>query len=100
MRPEEREEKRYVKKIEELGFCADKYEVHGKKGAPDRMITRDHGFICFIEFKRPGGGKVSPHQQDWIDRLVRWGFDAKVFDNWKEALEWTKHLYTQKALTD
>lgn len=89
MRPEEKIEKRFVKKIEELGYKALKFEVHGMKGAPDRIILGPEGQICFIEFKQPGG-RVSHHQTHFIRMLLALGHRASIQDNWKEALEWVQ----------
>ena len=59
-----------------------------KRGVPDLMLpVARHGFNgLFIELKRRTGGKVSPEQHDWIERLrsagyavcVCHGFDAAV----------------------
>ena len=89
MRPEEREEKRFVKKVREYdkNIRCFKFEVHGTKGAPDRMILFPGGYTMFIEFKRPGGGTVSPHQVTFIKMLTDLGFEAYIIDNWREALE-------------
>lgn len=92
MRPEEREEKKFVKKVELLGCKAFKFEVHGLKGAPDRMVLIPTGLIVFIEFKRPGGGVIAHHQSEFINMLRELGFDARVFDNWLEALNYIKSI--------
>lgn len=87
MRPEEKIEKRFVKKVEELGFKAFKFEVHGRKGAPDRMVLGPGGDICFIEFKQPGG-KISHHQSVFLSMLREMGFRVSVQDDWEEAIAW------------
>lgn len=92
MRPEEREEKRFVKKVEKLGCKAFKFEVHGLKGAPDRMVLIPTGAIAFIEFKRPGGGEVSHHQDEFIKMLRNMGFDVVVCDNWQAALKYIQTI--------
>ena len=52
-----------------------------------------HGL--FIELKRRDGGKVSPAQQDWINRLNKAGYLAIVAFGAKEAVnEIIKYLET------
>ena len=92
MRPEEKIEKRFVKKVEKLGCRAYKFEVHGKKGAPDRMVLLPIGIIVFIEFKRPGGGEVSFHQEEFIDDLIELQFEARVYDSWEKPLKWIQSI--------
>lgn len=92
MRPEEKIEKRFVKKAEGLGLLAYKFEVHGKKGAPDRMVLLPNGKIVFIEFKRPDGGVVSHHQYEFIEELRNLGFVAWIEDSWEDPIKKLKGM--------
>lgn len=85
-RPEETIEKKFVKKAKELGVICYKFEVVGTKGAPDQMCLIPGGGIVFFEFKRPGGGKVSHHQEEFIKSLQKIGQQAFVVDSWEEPL--------------
>lgn len=89
MRPEEIIEKRFVKKVEELdpNLMCHKFEIHGKKGAPDRIVFMPGGVTFFFEFKKPGGGSVSRHQEKFIVDLQKLGYMAQVVDSWEEPLQ-------------
>jgi hypothetical protein len=60
-----------------------------KSGVPDMFLSHPcngyHGL--FIELKRRDSGKVSPTQTDWIDRLNKAGYLAKVAYGAKEAVK-------------
>ncbi len=59
-----------------------------KSGISDMMLAYPCGNYhgLFIELKRRDGGKVSPQQQDWINRLNKAGYLAKVAFGAKEAV--------------
>lgn len=40
---------------------ARKLDYHGRAGCPDHLFIIE-GVVCFVEFKRPGVGKLSPLQ--------------------------------------
>lgn len=94
MRPEEKIEKRFVKKVDELGCRAIKWEIAGKKGAHDRMVLIPGGEIIFIEFKAPGGVQ-SFHQKEFDRELQELGFRTYLFDNWEEPLKIVKIIMEQ-----
>jgi hypothetical protein len=60
-----------------------------RSGVADIMLAYPcngyHGL--FIELKRRDGGKVSPQQQDWINRLNKAGYLAIVAYGAKEAVK-------------
>lgn len=65
-----------------------------RPGVPDVCVpvcTRMsfHGEIVkaglWIEFKRPGGGKVSPEQMAWHQTLTEYGHDVHVCRSWTDA---------------
>ena len=57
-------------------------KLMGCTGIPDRLCILPNGRILFVEFKR-SGGKLSPAQAYWLDRLVHMGFDAYEVDNFE-----------------
>ena len=48
-----------------------------RRGVPDYMLVIKHKLV-FIELKRSKGGKVSVHQQQWLDALSAAGVSAYV----------------------
>jgi hypothetical protein len=60
-----------------------------RSGVADMMLAYPsngyHGL--FIELKRRDGGKVSPQQQEWINRLNKAGYLAIVAYGAKEAVK-------------
>ncbi len=42
--------------------------ANGETGLPDRHALY-RGHPLYLEFKRPGGGTVTPKQRWWLDRL-------------------------------
>jgi hypothetical protein len=58
-----------------------------KPGVPDIClpVPRDSFHGLFIELKRRMGGRVSPEQNDWLDRLNAQGYRATVAYGWDDA---------------
>jgi len=58
-----------------------------KKGVPDLFLMAPRGGYhgLAIELKRRGGGRVSPEQKDWIERLNAQGYRATVCFGWNDA---------------
>lgn len=94
MRPEEKIEKRFVKKVSEIGCRAEKFEIVGKKGAPDRLVLIPGGEIIFVEFKAPGG-KLSYHQVEFHDMLRKFGFRVYTCETWEVPLGIVKTMMEQ-----
>lgn len=88
MRPEEKIEKEFVAECKKRNILQCKFEVDGFRGAPDRMVFLPDGMVFFIEFKRPGGGKVSQHQAKFLARLDSLGFKTLLTCCWEEPIEW------------
>ena len=65
------------------------WSIDGKSinGVPDTICSVKGGGICFIEFKRPGGGVLSEQQKRRIAELRDAGSQAEVVDN-VEAYKW------------
>ena len=90
MRPEEKVEKKFVEECKKIGVKAFKFELKEIKGAPDRIIFLPAGMILFFEFKRPGGGKLSEHQEVFIQNLKSYGHQVYVVDSVEQPLEIVK----------
>lgn len=76
MTPLERDiEKALVAMIKRHGGLCLKWVCPGWGGVPDRIILLPRGHIIFAELKRPKGGRVSPLQQWWREKLSELGFD-------------------------
>lgn len=59
------------------GLCL-KWVCPGWAGVPDRIVLLPGGRICFVETKRPKGGRLSQLQKKWHEILARLGFDVYV----------------------
>ncbi len=55
------------------GLCL-KWVCPGWSGVPDRIVLLPGGRVYFVELKRPKGGKISPLQRWWADKLRSLGF--------------------------
>lgn len=76
MTPLERDiERALVAMVKRRGGLCLKWVCPGWAGVPDRIILLPGGHIIFAELKRPKGGKVSPLQQWWREKLSELGFD-------------------------
>lgn len=78
--PEKQVEKYLVDKITNLGGLAWKFTSPGTAGVPDRVVIMN-GLICFVELKRPKGGRVSDMQAWRIDQLKKQGIKAYIIKN-------------------
>lgn len=58
-------------------------------GFPDIMCIWQGGEICFIEFKT-ARGKLSPAQEEWLERLSDRSFRATVARSADEALDFLR----------
>ena len=89
-------EERVVVLMEELGGLALKLtnntsqaiDIPGEdcfrfpvRGCPDRTCLFPNGQIAFVELKRPGKGKASPHQKTWRRSLNYLGHPVIMSDN-------------------
>lgn len=61
----------------ERGWLAVKLENTGHTGIPDRLYLKG-GQAVFVEFKTPGGGRLSIFQSHWLERLEREQFTART----------------------
>lgn len=88
--PEQQVEKYLVNRITNLGGLPWKFTSPGTAGVPDRIVIMN-GLICFVELKRPKGGRVSDMQLWRIEQLRKQGMKAYVIKN-KEQVD---HLVQQ-----
>lgn len=63
-------EQKLVKLVEANGGRCIKWTSPSSSGVPDRIVILPHGRVIFIETKRPKGGRLSPMQCIWRDRLI------------------------------
>ena len=85
--PEAKIERAVVAKMRAIGVKVIKLDTSSETGWPDRIVLIPGGRPLFIEFKRPGGGVLSPKQGHIIGWLQAIGYDVQVHDNVKEAVK-------------
>jgi len=73
-------EGKVVKAAQDAGWFVRKLSWIGRVGAPDRLFIRD-GRVVFIEFKRPGRGRLSPRQKAELERMAAAGAEVHVIDD-------------------
>ena len=83
--PERQVEKHLVDKINNLGGIAWKFTSPGTAGVPDRVVMLN-GLICFVELKRPKGGRLSDMQEWRIKQLRKQEMKVYVLRN-KEQID-------------
>ena len=64
-----REEMTFYRHVKARGYKAEKLERASERGFPDRTVFLPNGRTLFVEFKKPGGGTVSPQQRATLARL-------------------------------
>lgn len=78
-------EKRFVKRVKELGGTAMKWVSPNLAGVPDRIVFLPGGRVVLVEMKRPGGRTTA--LQDHVHGLLRaLGQDVRVIST-KEAVD-------------
>lgn len=65
-----------VKRVTAAGGNVRKVKWIGRRGAPDRLVYGPCLRKCFVELKRPTGGRLSKQQIEEIDDLRAGGFDV------------------------
>lgn len=60
-----------------------------RAGVPDLCLPVPRGPYhgLYVELKRRDGGRVSPAQRDWMQRLRAQGYETAVCHGWEEAAE-------------
>lgn len=69
-----------VNRCSRLGWLCEKFEVRGKRGVPDRLITAQN-YICWVEVKKKGG-RLSRLQK--LDHTKRRALGADVYVVWNK----------------
>jgi hypothetical protein len=64
--------------VAEAGGIAEKVTVLGNRGFFDRLVVLPGGRICFVEVKKPKGGRFSAHQVVRHDRYRALGAEVVV----------------------
>ena len=72
-------EKKYRRKIEELGGLCLKFTSPGYTGVPDRIVLMRDGRMWFVEFKAKGK-KPTIRQKFVHEKIKSFGFDVQVID--------------------
>jgi hypothetical protein len=68
--------------VEAQGGLCLKFNPDYKRGAPDRLVLLPRGEVCWVETKRPAGGRLSTSQLVAHETLRRLGQQV--------AVVWTK----------
>lgn len=71
-------EARLRRQVEARGGQCLKFVPDQDPGMPDRLILLPHGEVCWVELKKPVGGKVSKLQARQHQRLRRLGHRVEV----------------------
>lgn len=81
---------------------AIRFKAEGvKAGVPDIClpVARGAWHGLYIELKRREGGRVSTEQAEWIEVLIRQGYQAAVCRGWEEAKETIMNYLKTKGET-
>ncbi|MEM1224579.1 MAG: VRR-NUC domain-containing protein [Planctomycetota bacterium] len=79
-------ERQVVEYVESKGGEALKLRLDNRRGFPDRTILLPGGVVLFLELKKPGG-RLSHHQEQWLERMNRLGLRAMWSDNFERVKE-------------
>ena len=90
-------EKAFVTFIENHLPCVMTVKLE-QLGWPDRLVLLPGGRTLFIEFKKPGTGRLSDYQRYIIKKITSTGSQVFVVDNAKEACHIVEHA-VRKART-
>ena len=61
-------ERKFVKRVKELGGMCEKFISPGTRSVPDRIVILPGGKIIFVELKRPGGKPTPAQERDHARR--------------------------------
>lgn len=78
--PEAKVERHLKDKVTNLGGLCWKFTSPGTKGVPDRIVILND-ILCFVELKRPKGGRITDMQEWRIKQLAKNGQFACVIKN-------------------
>lgn len=79
----------FLKKLKKLSVVLKVRKMNGLgyRSWPDRLILGPGKFFCWIEFKRPILGKLSPGQEDLFEEFRSMDHVVHVEDNADHAIE-------------
>jgi hypothetical protein len=83
-------ERELIAAVHGRGGVCEKIMCVGKRGFFDRLIILPGGRIIFAEIKRPRGGRISPHQRQYYDKLRTLGVEACFVRNSTDIVELLK----------
>ena len=72
-------------KVKEAGGVYLKIPAVYMSGIPDRLVLLPQGRMCFVELKRPIGGRRAELQKYWNKKLTGLGYRAEFVHTKEEA---------------
>jgi nucleoside-triphosphatase THEP1 len=69
------------RRVEATGGICEKVRAIGRRGFFDRIIILPGPRIIFCEVKRPRGGRVAPHQNEYASRYEALGVPVAIVRN-------------------
>ncbi len=98
--PSEQKEKHIeahlVKRIKQLGGIPYKFTSPQRRSVPDRLCVLPHGYVLFVEVKRPGQEPTESQYRELerlqdLEQWVAWvstkGEVDALYNTWKERLD-------------
>jgi hypothetical protein len=79
-------ERQAVQGAKRLGVLGLKMNTLSRRGYPDRLFLIPGGRPLFVEFKRPGIGRLTALQEKEICFLKKLGYSVSVYDSAKSAI--------------
>lgn len=71
-------ERKLTEMVKRHGGLCLKWVCPGWSGVPDRILLLPGARVCFVETKRPKGGRLSALQRKWWGWLSERGFHYRV----------------------
>ena len=81
-------EDHFIWTVEMMGGAAYKFQSPSNRGVADRVVCLPDGSTWFVELKRPKGGRVSPHQKMFAERMVLLRQNYAVLWTIQQVKEW------------
>lgn len=88
-----------IRALDAHGATHWNHSPSGETGIPDRFAVY-HGRLLAIECKRPRGGRVSPKQQWWLDRLAAAGAICLIVTDAAQVREVLCRIDAEEALAE
>ena len=74
--------------VEVLGGAAWKFKSPSQRGVADRIVCMPNGETWFIELKRPKGGRLSPLQIKFLEKVIGLQQKYALLINQQEIDKW------------